>query len=565
MHTITKFHRALVWLISALTYCGVVSTEAQAQTGPTWTDVQRTTSTGTGSTASGQSLAIAPDGSRYVTGLFIGTLTLGTTTLTGVSTVGHVFLAKYSTAGKVLWATQLDGRGLSTRIAVDATGNAYLTGTFVSTVTLGSTSLTTATLTTPGAFDAYLVKYDAQGVRQWVKQGGGDSVESYAIAVDTNNNVILTGDCENAVSFGGPPIGTVNGGTYKAFYYKFTPAGDILQAKQVSAASDVNVTSVALDGANNVYLAGQFSGSPTFGTTTLQVNGVNSDLFLCKLDANGTVLWAQRDGSPGYDLAESVAVDVTGSPVLCGHYNLTSNASGSGTTTIYVARFTAQGALVWNSQVPLGGARFENSAHGITCDNKGGYLVTGSFVGTAVFNTTTLTAESARAQLFIARYDRQGTVLWAQKVTGTTASTINSSGNYLLVDASGTGYLTGSLMGAATFGTLPTVTSSVAGASDSFIATFTLGSTLATNNPTSPGLALQVFPNPAAGEVLLQLPLAGGTIVVLDELGRTVSRHVVPASADVYRLSLAGLTPGLYHVLATFGNGQSARTQLSVK
>ena len=90
----------------------------------------------------------------------------------------------------MLSANKIDsGSFADGQVAVDAAGNAYLTGDFDSTITLGTTTLTT---TTSG--DTYLVKYNAQGAQQWARQGGAPGIYSGGIATDAAGNVLITGD-----------------------------------------------------------------------------------------------------------------------------------------------------------------------------------------------------------------------------------------------------------------------------------------------------------------------------------------------------------------------------------
>ena len=144
--------------------------------------------------------------------------------------------------------------------------------------------------------------------------------------------------------------------------------------------------SVAVDASGNAYLAGYFTGdSITFGGDTL-TNAGGDNIFLAKYDAVGNVIWAKKAGGTNNDLAYSVAADA-----------------------------------------------------------QGNAYITGSFGdSTFIFGSTTLTNPYPGSDdIFLAKYDTYGNVLWAKDEDGTGGGTAKS----VAVDASGNCYITGSIGG----------------------------------------------------------------------------------------------------------------------
>jgi hypothetical protein len=292
--------------LAALGLLGLSTLAAQAQTAPTWASVQRIVSANSSSGSIANKVAVAADGSQYVIGSFNGSITLGSVTLTSGTGDGHLYLAKYSAAGAVLWATKLDAStgDLYGNVAVDAAGNAYLAGYFAASITLGTTTLTTT------GNDAYVAKYNASGVLQWARQGGTTGTFVQGVAVDAAGNVTLGGDCVSSVSFGGTPL---NGNG--PFVVKLSTAGVAQSAKRVGSRGFVN--EMTTDGAGNAYLVGTFTGTAQFGTSSLTSAG-SQDIFLAKLDPAGNLVWAVRDGGANEDNALGVATDANGNPVIAG-------------------------------------------------------------------------------------------------------------------------------------------------------------------------------------------------------------------------------------------------------
>ncbi len=359
----SQFYLFIVLIFSALS--------VRAQNAPTWTSVQHSTETIT--TFNPRKIAVAPDGSRYVTSMFSGTLVMGAFTLTGN---GNFYLAKYLPNGTVAWVKKYNSS--SSQVAVDATGNVYLAGYFNSSLTLETTTL----IARNGGRDGYLVKYDDQGVQQWVKQGeaSGGFVYVESIATDTSGNAIIVGNFGNSVDFGGS---LVTGGGI--FMYKFSPVGTVVLAQQVS--SNGHVQDMALDQSSNSYLVGSFIGSAKFGNTNLSGIGAQ-DIFLCKLDASGSCTWAARAGGSYGGSGSSVDVDAGGNPMIVGYcYIIPGNNFNS---QAYVARYSSQGIQLWDRQIQSGAT---TTASAVTYDGRGGYYVTGNFIGAIVFGGITLSSQ----------------------------------------------------------------------------------------------------------------------------------------------------------------------------
>ena len=104
-------------------------------------------------------------------------------------------------------------------VAVDASGNVFITGSFRGTDDFGGGPLVSA-----GEADVFLAKYDANGVHQWSKRFGSslDDV-GWALTVDGSGHVVITGYFNSTVDFGGGPL--VSAGWGDSFVVKFDTNG----------------------------------------------------------------------------------------------------------------------------------------------------------------------------------------------------------------------------------------------------------------------------------------------------------------------------------------------------
>lgn len=193
-----------------------------------------------GGSATDWALGVATDGSGnvYVTGGFMSpTITFGTFTLINAGS-GYLdmFIVKYDPSGNVLWAKRAGGsiadEGMS--IATDGSGNAFVTGIFLSSsITFGNTT----PLINNGGGDEFIVKYNAtDGSALWAKNAGGSSRDlGNSVTTDANGNVFVAGQfMSTSITFGtitlkNPKGNTTNG--YDMFIAKYTSNGNVPWAK----------------------------------------------------------------------------------------------------------------------------------------------------------------------------------------------------------------------------------------------------------------------------------------------------------------------------------------------
>ena len=157
-----------------------------------------------GGTGLDESMSIAVDasGNTYLAGYFSSfSLNFGSTTLTSLGNE-DVFLAKYDANGNVVWAKKAGGTydDRTNSVAVDASGNSYVAGYFSSSnITFGSLTLTNA-----GGDDLFIAKYNTAGNVVWAKSAGslyGDYAQSFT--VDGFGDIYITGTfCTDTLIFG---------------------------------------------------------------------------------------------------------------------------------------------------------------------------------------------------------------------------------------------------------------------------------------------------------------------------------------------------------------------------
>ena len=180
-------------------------------------------------------------GNVYVCGYFKSpSITFGTITLTNTQNNKYdMFLVKYNSSGTAIWAQKGGGTkdDFAYSISVDTSGNVIVVGNFTSTTaTFGTTTLTESSGLPSPAGDAFIAKYNKNGVFQWaLNPTCVDYDEANGVATDVAGNIFVTGDYFNSsIIFGSTTLSNTGGPTqpYDIFTVKLNPAGAVLWGKK---------------------------------------------------------------------------------------------------------------------------------------------------------------------------------------------------------------------------------------------------------------------------------------------------------------------------------------------
>jgi len=243
------------------------------------------------------------NGNIVVAGIFTGSVDfdpLGTHDVVN-SAGGGYFVAKYSSAGKLLWVYTGDGSVTNPMINIDSNNNVSFAGSFTPSVTFGGN-----TLTAQGQQDVFLAKYLSNGTLQYAKDigGTGGSLFGYQIRNDPNNNdVYLTGYMTGTVDF--DPSAAVANVTYhgqRDFYIaKYDPNGNYIWAFSEGSAN-CNLTlgiELGVDHNSDLIAGGSFCSSVNFdpsGCSTDVVTAINStsDTYVAKYTPSSSTTLANN-------------------------------------------------------------------------------------------------------------------------------------------------------------------------------------------------------------------------------------------------------------------------------
>jgi hypothetical protein len=235
--------------------------------------------------------------------------------LTGPAGVMTPFVAKYGGGGTRVWAKTFanTNEGFGRAIAVSATGDVAITGSFKGSMNFGNG--TKSSFGNDDVFVAVLRGADGSGIWSSRHGSGGQDV-GHGIAFDRAGNVVVTGgfsSTSGGISFGGT---TWSANGTDIFLAQLSPSGGHVWSRRCTGSYTMTRqgTSVATDDAGNVLLTGHFYGSLNCGTDTPTLTGAGyADILTAKFRADGAPLWMDRYGRMGCaDSGSGIAVDPTG-------------------------------------------------------------------------------------------------------------------------------------------------------------------------------------------------------------------------------------------------------------
>jgi len=319
-----------------------------------------------GSSGLANQMALDKVGNCYVFGEFFGLN-------------NDVVLIKYNSAGDTLWTRPYQGAGneLPYGVISDSIGNCYIT--FSSGPDFGP-------------YDIITIKYNPQGVQQWIKtynNGGNDNPRD--IIMDKQGNVYICGFSGN-----------------ESLIIKYNPQGDTIWTRKYTSANySFYATSITLDIQNNIIIGGS------------RVHTTNGGVvyFTIKYDSSAVFQWVNT----------ASITELSSLAQVCTDMNDNVFATGRSGGQIYTVKYNTIGTLQWQRQYEgLGG----ENAHDMRIDNIGNIIITGTSSGSG----------TGRDYLTI-KYNTIGDSLWVKRYNGTAND--NDEAYSLDLDDSDNIYITG--------------------------------------------------------------------------------------------------------------------------
>ncbi|MCX6646257.1 MAG: SBBP repeat-containing protein [bacterium] len=378
------------------------------------------------------------------------------------------------------WAQTFGGPALDMcrDIAIDSSGNLYVTGYFQETVDFDP-GAGNVPYTSNGGKDVFVAKYTSAGNFVWAKAwGAAEDDIGRSVAVDSFGDVYITGSFRDVCDFDPDPTDTFwgnSGDMGDIFVTKLDSDGNFVWLQNWGGEKDDSGRRIIIDSANNAIVAGY----DCIGT-------YNYRTWLASFDIDGNQNWLKMWDGSGDLLADSngLALDDSGNIYICGAYegmvdfdpdSGTENHTSAGTYDGFLCKYTSSGIFTW---VRTWGGICHDNAESVAIDKDGNIYMTGVFENVSDFDPGpgTWILEGNNWDAFLCKYDPDGEFLWATSWGGDDFSdfitTYYDVGYDLDTDSFGDIYVTGTYMDNSIMDPIFTNLTNANGKADIFLSKF---------------------------------------------------------------------------------------------
>lgn len=360
----------------------------------------------------------------------------------------------------LIWAKAFSGVGMGISSTTDALGNVYNIGNFSGSVDFDP-GIGVNTVTAVGTNDGYITKLDANGNLVWVKTFGGVSAACFvtAIKADLSGDILITGYYSSSVDFdpGITAFNMVANGSVDVFVLKLDNQGNLTWVKSIGSVGGFDMSlSIDVDANGNIYTTGYFNNTADFdpGAGVYNLTSTAQDVFILKLTALGSFVWAKSIGGLYNDSGSSIHIDASGNVWIGGYFADTVDFDPGGSAynltalvgySAFILKLDANGSFILAKIIT-------SSLGGIDCktlvsDAAANVYVTGYFSGTASFDGMFTLTNVGSNDVYVAKLDAGGNFLWANNFGGTAIEI----GRCVALDSDNNVYVTGNFQGTCDF------------------------------------------------------------------------------------------------------------------
>ncbi|MBP7808822.1 MAG: T9SS type A sorting domain-containing protein [Bacteroidia bacterium] len=355
---------------------------------------------------------------------------------------GDGFVVKFNASGVRQWGSYYGdfGGDYLNDIGIDNAANVYLAGASGASFSLTiSTAGSHQVNNGGGATDAFLVKFNTSGTRQWATFYGGTGADAaLGCFVEPAGGVFISG---NTASTGGTSIATVGshqpahgGGTNDAFLAYFNTSGVRQWGTYYGATGNDFGTCIAKDGAGFVYMGGYASSGSaiaTVGAHQTTHGGNTNDGILIKFNSTGVRQWGTYYGGTGNDFIFNIAINtvsnriyITGASSMGGNIatiNGFQTVHGGGLFDAFLVSFIPSGVRQIGTYYG-GTGNFDDQGTGCVTDANGNVYITGRTT-----SATGLSTPGAHQTAFGAFGNNDGFLVKFQDCSSTFSTALNSA------------------------------------------------------------------------------------------------------------------------------------------
>lgn len=288
------------------------------------------------------------------------------------------YLAKFDKTGALVWGTYYGGSASDNFFytCIDVDGNVYAAGITATSSGMATTGAYQASYG-GGSSDAYMVKFNTSGARQWATYFGGvddeaisGSFDYYMVSIAYsafNNKIYLCGmtSSNSGIATSTSVHQSAIGGGDDGYLACFSTGGAIQWATYYGGGGDDKIVKIAASRINgNIYVAGETNSSSGISAGTVHQGslGGNKDGFIAAFTSTGSRQWATYYGGSADDAAAGIATDGYDNVYLAGSTTSTGTgviatagsyqpglAGSSGAADAFLVKFDNTGVRQWGT------------------------------------------------------------------------------------------------------------------------------------------------------------------------------------------------------------------------
>lgn len=288
----------------------------------------------------GSNICVDKDNNVVFTGQFEGYFEFGdghyvSITAGALSSFHDNFIVKFDADGNCLWAHQIEGGegdssdkilGLDT----DSLNNIFIGGHFMHELDMNPAPFETEYIShTSYLHDGFILKINADGVFEWVKQiGGGYSASINSLKINTNGDLICSGFAKGETDYDPADTDYILGGDDSekhGFILKLNTLGEFVWVKELKG-HDVHIMAMDLDTSNRIYLTGYFEEEMNLSPDEILIevsSEGSTDIFIAELSEDGDFNWGTTLGNDGQDKSGGLVLSNTSSFIITGEFQAT--------------------------------------------------------------------------------------------------------------------------------------------------------------------------------------------------------------------------------------------------
>jgi len=319
------------------------------------------------------------DGSSIISGNFSGSANFDKINLTSTAEKNN-FSAKLNADGSYAWAeiADIQSKDDDSIKIIMKDGSSIITGIYSGNISFGS-----LTLNSIGNNDIYIAKLNKDGSYAWATNAGGSANDYvYAISSIEDGSTLITGSFAGKASFGNSQL--TSSGAQDIFIAKLNADGIFEWANKAGGLDTEYGKDIKSLNDGTSYVTGTFTGVSDFGGIKLTSRG-KEDIFITKLNANGSFAWVNQAGGKNEDYGIDVAYSADGSTIISGDFTGDANfgntlLTSAGSSDVYIAKLDTNGIFEWARRA--GGENLDKN-HSIEALEDGSSIITGTFIGTS--------------------------------------------------------------------------------------------------------------------------------------------------------------------------------------